>query len=493
MEPSGDAVDNHTGSTYNESLETNNKVLILRGGKVGGNMNATEQMKSQVKSNLNNTHRPPSLAEKSEKADVKQVANFFAEWALEKRLETWQNINRGLPTAPANGTAQAITPLENDTESSLSIPEQGGIEDMARLKAKILDKWVTGDTPQQLVNNALAHKEEKEKGNIPTFREYAEKHMQLYKENAVAVNTLVGYRGYLDNHLYPVFADMRLDEITPDNVQDYINAKAKTHAEKSIKEHMAFMGEIFDFAKEDKLVQDNPVKSKKVKIIGKKSVKVTAYTNKEYGELTQTLLPALDGPTKLYAAISLYTGARQGEICALQWQDVDFEKNRLNITKSVAWGGKNKGFIKEPKTENGERCIVIMGQLLDILKEEKRESGYLIYGERAGDNIPISHESLTRLNERIHFTEEKEGVKARFSNRRARHTMATYMNNAQVDSKTLQAQMGHYNIDFTRKQYMNPQEEQEDSEMQRLADYIAKISVNGTKTEQEKCPETLTA
>lgn len=457
-------------------------------------MNATEQLKSQVKSNLNNTHRPPSLAEKSEKADVKQVANFFAEWALEKRLETWQNINRGLPTAPANGTAQAITPLENDTKLTLSIPEQGGIEEMARLKAKILDKWVTGDTPQQLVDKALAHQEEKEKGNSPTFKQYASKHMKLYKENgAVAVNTLVGYRGYLKNHLYPAFGNMKVSTITPNKIQAYINAKAKTLSEKTIKEHMHLMGEIFDFAKEDGLVQDNPVKSKRVKIIGKKSVKVTAYTMGEYGELTQTLLPALDGPEKLYAAISLYTGARQGEICALQWHDVDFKKKRLNITKSVAWGGKNKGFIKEPKTENGKRCIVIIPPLLDILKEAKRESGYLIYGENEGNNTPISDTGITCLNERIHLTEEKEGVTARFSNKRARHTWATFMNNAQVDSKTIQAQMGHYNIDFTRKQYMNPQEEQKDSEMQRLADYIAKINVNGTETEQEKCPETLTA
>ena len=457
-------------------------------------MNATEQIKSQVKSNLNNTHRPPSLAEKSEKADVKQVADFFAGRALEKRFETCLNISRGLQMLQANGTAQAITPLENDTKLTLSIPEQGGIENMARLKAKALDKWVTGDTPQQLVDKALAHQEEKEKGDIPTFREYASKYMKLYKENgAVAVNTLVGYRGYLKNHLYPVFGDMRLDEITPDKVQNYIKDKAESLSEKTIKEHIHFMGEIFDFVKEDGFVRDNPVKSKRIKIFGKKSKKVIAYTNEEYRELTQTLLPALDGPAKLYAAISLYAGARQGEICALQWQDVDFKKNRLNITKSVAWGGKNKGFVKEPKTENGERGIVIIPLLLDILKEAKRESGYLIYGEKAGNNAPISDTGITCLNERIHLTEEKEGVTARFSNKRARHTMATYMNNAQVDSKTLQAQMGHYNIDFTRKQYMNPQEEQKDSEMQRLADYIAKISVNGTETEQEKCPETLTA
>ena len=67
------------------------------------------------------------------------------------------------------------------------------------------------------------------------------------------------------------------------------------------------------------------------------------------------------------------------------------------------------------------------------------------------------------------------------------------MNNAQVDDKTVQSQMGHYNAAFTRQRYMNPQEEQIEQGMQKLADYIAKIEADGTETEQEKCPETLTA
>ena len=440
------------------------------------------------------TGEPSAIEREDDAAAKKKIADFFAGLLLEKRLETWLNISRGLQMLQANETAQAITPLENDTESSLSIPEQGGIEDMARLKARANDKWVTGDTPQQLVDNALARQEAAKKGNCPTLREYAKEHMKLYKENgSLAENTLVGYRGYLKNHINPAFGDMRLDEITPDKVQDYINTKANTLSEKSIKEHMTFLGEMFDFAKEDKLVQDNPFRSKRLKIFGKKSKAVTAYTRAEYKELTQTLLPALDGPTKLYAAISLYTGARQGEICALQWQDVDFEKKRLNISKASYWASRNKPSLKSPKTENGERYLVILPQLLSILESAKKESGYLIYGERAGDSVPISHESLVRLNERIHFTEEKEGVKARFSNRRARHTAATFMNNAQVDDKTVQSQMGHYNAAFTRQRYMNPQEEQIEQGMQKLADYIAKIEADGTETEQEKCPETLTA
>ena len=60
-------------------------------------------------------------------------------------------------------------------------------------------------------------------------------------------------------------------------------------------------------------------------------------------------------------------------------------------------------------------------------------------------------------------------------------TMAAYgtvdilMNNAGIDDKTIENQVGHYSAEFTRRQYMNHQSKQVERGMAKLSDYIAQI------------------
>ena len=202
-------------------------------------------------------------------------------------------------------------------QNRLCRPTDGGIESMARLKVKINGRWVTGENAQQLVNNVLCSQSAGNSGQ--TVREYSERFIKLFKSNgAIEQNTLVGYKGYLKNHIYPALGDMDIQEITADGVQEYINGKADKLSEKTIKEHIRLMSAIFDGAVEDELISKNPFKSKRLKIIGRESKAVEAYTEDEYRNFEREVLPRLEGSTQLFAAITIYTGMRRGEICALR-------------------------------------------------------------------------------------------------------------------------------------------------------------------------------
>lgn len=345
-----------------------------------------------------------------------------------------------------------------------------------QLKAKVGERWITAPNMQELVNRALAVDKTKQAKKL--VKDYVSSYMKTYKpEGSVEQNTLIGYKGYLNNHIYPYFGDMDITEVTIDVVQRYINLKADILSVKTIREHMNLMGEIFNAATEDQLIPYNPFKSTRLKLFGKKSQKVKAYTEDEFGQFVADLLPLLKGSDKLYAAITLYTGMRRGEICALRWErDIDFDHNRINVEEVVIWPSQNPGIIKpNPKTTNGERDIVIIPQLREILLEQYEPSGYLIRGKRSKEDEPISNMGIQRMNQRIEQAAQSMGITVKLGNRRGRHTMSTLMNNAGIDDKTIENQVGHYSAEFTRRQYMNHQTKQVERGMAKLSDYIAQI------------------
>ncbi|MBQ4074696.1 MAG: site-specific integrase [Clostridia bacterium] len=365
---------------------------------------------------------------------------------------------------------------------------------MARLKAQINGKWVTSDTAQHLVDKAL-QSQTPEKSD-QTVKDYAARYMRLYKENSsISNNTLTGYHGYLKNHIYPAMGHKDICEITVDVIQSYINDKATVYTQKTIKEHITLMAEIFDGAIEDGLIAKNPFRSKRLRILGKESQETKAYTEEEFKQLEADLLPDLTGSAQLYAALCLYTGMRRGEICALRWEDVDLENGFLHVRESIEWAAKNQGGIKGTKSNNGKRDIVIIPQLAAILERHHKKSGYLIQGARAKKEAPATNQTVIRLNERIGNEAAKHGIAFyRGSlNRNSRATVATFMNNAALDEKTIESQLGHHDIRFTRQRYMKAQAKQAEKSMGKLSVYMAQIDACGTRTEHQKVPQTLMA
>ena len=60
-------------------------------------------------------------------------------------------------------------------------------------------------------------------------------------------------------------------------------------------------------------------------------------------------------------------------------------------------------------------------------------------------------------------------------NRRGRHTVATFMNNAELDDKTIESQLGRFDVRFTRQRYMNTQDKQIQRGMDKLAAYMTAL------------------
>ena len=86
-----------------------------------------------------------------------------------------------------------------------------------------------------------------------------------------------------------------------------------------------------------------------------------------------------------------------GEICALQWKDIDFADRKIHITKTAGKSKnvitkKSKIMVSTPKTQTSERNIPISTKLYDILKNSKnRENYYVLSGtEKSNGTKSIS-------------------------------------------------------------------------------------------------------
>lgn len=80
-----------------------------------------------------------------------------------------------------------------------------------------------------------------------------------------------------------------------------------------------------------------------------------------------TKLDALEPSAFVTAVyIALFTGMRQGEICALQWRNVDLESEEIRVSKAVG-NGTGGAYLKETKNKASVRTVPLPSQLVEAL------------------------------------------------------------------------------------------------------------------------------
>ncbi len=67
----------------------------------------------------------------------------------------------------------------------------------------------------------------------------------------------------------------------------------------------------------------------------------------------------------------LYTGMRRGELCGLEWQDVDFKTNCLHIQRNSLYIAEKGIFEDTPKNETSKRVIKLSESAVQLLREYK--------------------------------------------------------------------------------------------------------------------------
>jgi integrase len=176
--------------------------------------------------------------------------------------------------------------------------------------------------------------------------------------------------------------------------------------------------------------------------------------------------------------LCFYTGIRLGELCALKWENINFETGVLSVVQTAARtrsfkGEKTISTLTEstPKSRNSVREIPIAGFLLGLLRGTKNSGEKYVF---SCTDKPADPRTFQRLFKKILKT---AGVKERKFHA-IRHTFATRALETGVDVKTISEILGHSNAMITLKIYTHSLMEQKIAAIQKLNNiYVANIDI----------------
>lgn len=347
-------------------------------------------------------------------------------------------------------------------------------------------KFLAGDILTREEKTARQAAEEAERAKIRTFRQYAEGVFLPAKALEISENSKVSYRRNLELYAFPGLGDMLLVEITPAMVTKIIMEHMEKHSHSSTIKLYNIINGVFDMAFMDDSIPINPMlKVKRPKLPKDEKGKDETQKALDAGGLSKVYSYVASEPLKWQSFIRLAadTGCRRGELCALEWNDIDFENCLVTIRKNLQYTPGKGVYFTSPK--NGKSRAVDIGEdTAALLKRWKKEQQkicvckYVFNPEKSNqykhmnqgnkkthrqkerkpipiENMPMSPQSPTRY---FRIFGERYGVPG-FHPHLLRHTSASVAITNGADIASVSARLGHSDPAVTMRMYTHANEE----------------------------------
>ena len=262
-----------------------------------------------------------------------------------------------------------------------------------------------------------------------------------------------------------------IDEITSDELQMYLNS-LKDYSQSTIKKFIDQLNQAYKFAQNKGYIIRNPMFDIIKPKSNKKPREVKALEIEEQQKLTDYLIyvPIQDEPYKNVFLLQMFLGLRIGEALALQTNNINLQKNIINITKTLTTD-KNKSVIMgdSTKTYAGERQIPIPESLLDTIKTQ------MMLAETHKDKLLFvsknnNYLSPKKANDRLKTIAKKLGIIG-ITTHSLRHTYGTRCIEAGMRAVALQRLMGHTDVSVTLNTYTSIFNKYKEQELEKVNEY----------------------
>lgn len=280
-----------------------------------------------------------------------------------------------------------------------------------------------------------------------TYEAWYSQYLKLYKRK-LSPRTLETYDQVTRLYILPVLDAVELEDINPEHIQTAINAAAD-HGGRQAQVVFSVMHAVLRRAYRSRMIQWNPAdaidKPEHEQIQGK------ALSAADLIEVEQLIRD------DLALSLALYAGLRRGEICGLQWGDIDLKANVLHIRRQRcrAYG---QIIEKQPKSRAGVRDIPVAAELLPVLR-----SAYCLTPKAWV--VDITPEAVTRRWGKL---QRDTDLSEHYRLHDLRHTYGSKLVLAGVNLRVVQYLMGHSKIDVTMHVYSHCRASDAQQEIKRV-------------------------
>ena len=298
--------------------------------------------------------------------------------------------------------------------------------------------------------------------NITTVK-MTDRYIEQVSKANCKPSTVEGYKAFLNNHIKAYFKERLAYTITKDDIEKFIiyllqkkkivtnlsEKKKGTYDNKlssaTVRKIFILLNASFEHAIDGHLLQENPclrvrlpkIRKKKIITLDTQQARLLLRTAKE--DITVTKYGIKQGEYYLILLLAIITGARQGELIALTWDDIDSKKQSINVDKTFS----KKELSDVPKTDSSERTLYnlpdfIFEELKEYRKTQKNNPNNLVFPNNEGNYID-GHNLTYRVLPRLL---QKAGL-PKVCWHSLRHTNITALAESKVSPAYIQRNSGH--------------------------------------------------
>lgn len=291
---------------------------------------------------------------------------------------------------------------------------------------------------------AAAKRGEETVSGAMTVNAWYKQWLDLYKRpKGLTEKSLKMYDEKYNGYIRPAVGHMKLRDVKDVHLQKVLNTQAGKSAS-HVKKLRLVMMEMFKRARQSRLIPYDPAEL----------LELPNYTEGKRRSITEEERAAILAVAEthragLWVLTLLYTGMRPGETAALNWADVDFDRNEIHVHAAKESGTRA---IKGPKTESGVRDIPIHADLLPRLQAARGKPFEPVFPTRDGT---VQNESAQRRawNSFRKELEKITHVASDLTPYCLRHTFCTDLQRAGVPLNVAKELMGHSDIQMTANIY----------------------------------------
>lgn len=278
------------------------------------------------------------------------------------------------------------------------------------------------------------------------------------------------YELIIDSLILPSFGRVELEDVDSTHIQSFVDflstpeASAKGEhglSPASVKRYSTVFSSIITEAWKQRFIETNPIGKNYIHYPKIVQPQLEAYSDEEVEQLMEALENE-DIRTRALLTLAVTTGMRRGELVGLMWDDIDFDKQIITISRSVYKPKGAEQRIKATKSVSSNRTVYIPESCSRILYElkiqqasDKRhsqgvwlDSGF-VFTDKNGKNISLY--APTRICAEV---QAKYGLR-HLKLHGLRHTCGSLMVEHGVDPETVKTVLGHESLKTTNR-YLHP-------------------------------------